>query len=71
MKNDFIEKEWFTYCIFKMHPIKNQNKVSVPRFLNRFKKYGSMDRRFGSGRPQTATSEGNEEKKIPGLICHL
>ena len=52
IKNDFIEKEWSAYHIYKEHPPKDWNQVSVQRLLNGFKKYGSMDRRHGLGVPE-------------------
>ena len=68
IKNDFIEKEWYAYRIFKEHPTKNWDIISVQSPLNCFKKSGSMDRRPGSERPQMVTSEENEEM-IENLMC--
>ena len=68
IKNDFVEKGWSAYKICKEHPNKNWNTVSVFRLLKRFKEDDSMDRRPGSGRRRTVTTEENEEL-IESLIC--
>ena len=68
IKNDFVEKGWSSYRICQEHPSKNWNRVSVHRLLKRFEKDGSMDRRPGSGRPVTVTTEENEEL-VGDLIC--
>ena len=43
------------------HPTKNWNKVSVYRLSKRIKEDQSIDRRSGSGRPRSVTTEQNEE----------
>ena len=68
IKNDFMEKNWSVYRICKEHPTKNWNQVSVRRLLKRFQCYGTMDRRSGSGRPRTVTTEENE-MIVEELIC--
>ena len=68
IKNDFIEKQWSVYTICKEHPAKRWNKVSVQRLLKKFKKYGLMERRPGSGRPRTVSTADNE-KIVKELIC--
>ena len=68
IKNDFVEKGWSSYRICQEHPSKNWNRVSVHRLLKRFEKDASMDRRPGSGRPVTVTTEENEEL-VGDLIC--
>ena len=68
IKNDFMEKNWSAYRICKEHPNKNWNQVSVRRLLKRFQCYGTLDRRSGSGRPRTVTTEENE-MIVEELIC--
>ena len=68
IKNDFIEKEWSVHHIYKEHPTKNWNNVSVQRPLTHFKKHRSMDRRPRSERRQTKTSKENKETN-EDLIC--
>ena len=63
-----MEKGWSSYRICQEHPSKNWNRVSVHRLLKRFEKDGSMDRRPGSGRPVTVTTEENEEL-VEDLVC--
>ena len=67
-KNDFLEKNWSVYWICKEHSTKKWNKVSIQRPLKHFYEHGSMDRRPGSGRPQTAMTE-ESEAMIEDLIC--
>ena len=70
---------WSAYQIWKEHPRKKGNKVSVQRLLKRFHEHGSMNRRPGSGRPRTAMTEDNEpmiedlvcsQEEKPGSLCH-
>ena len=68
IKNDFIEKNWSAYKIVKEHPTKNWNKSSVQYLLNKFKERGTMDRKPGSGRPISVTTEENENL-VEQLIC--
>ena len=68
IKNDFVEKGWSLYRICQENPSKIWNRVSVHRLLKRFEKDSSMDRRPGSGRPVTVTTEENEEL-VGDLIC--
>ena len=68
IKNDFLEKGWNAYKICKEHPTKSWNRVSVYRLLKIFQEDNSMDRRAGSGRQQTITTEENENL-IENLIC--
>ena len=48
--------------------VKSWDKVSVQRFLDHFKKYGSVDRIPDSGRLRATTLEENEEM-IEDLTC--
>ena len=68
IKNDYLEKNWTAYRICKEHPTKNWNSVSVQRLLKRFKEYGTMERRPGSGRPRTVATPENEAL-VEQLIC--
>ena len=58
-KNDFLERGWNAYKIFKEHPTKSWNRVSIYRLLKRFQEDNSMDRRAGSVRKRTITTEEN------------
>ena len=68
IKNDFVGKGWSPYRICQEYPSKNRKRVSLHRLLKRFEKDSSMDRRLGSGRPVTVTTEENEER-VGDLIC--
>eukprot|EP00111_Clytia_hemisphaerica_P021070 TCONS_00062096-protein len=68
IKNDYLEKQWSAYRICKEHPTKKWHKTSVQNLINRFKVFGSMDRRPGSGRPRTVTTPDNEAL-VNELIC--
>ena len=68
IKNDFLEIEWNAYKICKEHPTKSWNRVSVYILLKRFQEDNSMDRRAGSGRQRTITTE-EKENLIENLIC--
>ena len=68
IKNDFLEIEWNAYKICKEHPTKSWNRVSVYILLKRFREDNSMDRRAGSGRQRTITTE-EKENLIENLIC--
>ena len=61
IKNDYEEKGWSAYRIWKEHPAKGWVESSVRRLIRKFEATGSMDRRSGSGRPRTATTEENAE----------
>ena len=61
IQNDLEEKEWTAYKIWKEHPTKNWSISSVQRLVNKIKETGSIERRPGSGRPITATTEENGE----------
>ena len=68
IKNDYEEKGWTAYRIWKDHPSKKWNRVSVHRLVERFKKNNTMNRQPGSGRPRTVTTEDNEDL-VESLIC--
>ena len=68
IKNDYEEKGWTAFRIFKEHESKKWVLSSVQHLLKRFKEDGSMKRRTGSGRPITVTTDENSEL-IEELIC--
>ena len=68
IKNDLLEKGWNANRICTEHPAKNWNRVSVFRLLKRFQEDNSMERRPGSGRPRTVTTEENEDL-VQELVC--
>ena len=59
IRNDFEEKGWTPYRIAPEHGAKGWVESSVRRLLDKYQETGSMDRRPGSGRPKTATTEEN------------
>ena len=61
IKNDYDEKGWNAYNIWKNHPAKGWVESSVRRLIRRYEETGSMDRQPGSGRPRTARTEENVE----------
>ena len=68
IRYNFLEKSWSVYQICKEHPTKKWNKVSLQILLKCFHEHGSMDRRPGSERPQTAMTEENKAM-TEDLIC--
>ena len=68
IKNDYLEKRWGAYKIWKEHPSKSWDRVSVWRLVKKFEMSGSMGRKEGSGRPVSATSAENMEA-VEELVC--
>ena len=68
IQNDYEEKGWSAYKIWKDHSSKNWTYTSVKRLLKRFKDSGTMNRKEGSGRPRSVTTEENTDL-IEELIC--
>ena len=68
IKNDLEEKNWTAYKIWKEHPTKKWSISSVQRLVNKIKETGSTERRPGSGRPVTATTEENGDL-VERMIC--
>ena len=68
IKNDFEETGWSAYKIWKDHSLKNWTYTSVKRLLKRFKDSGIINRKEGSGRPRSVTTEKNTDL-IEELIC--
>ena len=57
------------YEIWQLHEeTKGWKYCSVKRLVKRYKEYGSMERRKGSGRPRTVTTQENTEL-VEELIC--
>ena len=61
IQNEIDEFELNAHQIWKRHKQKNWKYCSVKRVVARYKKYGTMERKKGSGRPRTARTEENEE----------
>jgi transposase len=59
IKNDWEEKGWTAYNIVKQHPQKNWKLCTVQRLLAKLKTTGTTDRKPGSGRPITASTDEN------------
>ena len=68
IKNDFEEKNWSAYQIWKNHTSKKWDYSSVKRLIKKIKETGSTDRRPGSGRPTTICTEENMNL-IEELVC--
>ena len=68
IKNDFEENGWTAYRICQEHPGKNWVLRSVQRLIKKYKETGTMERRTGSGRPVTATTQENGDL-VEELIC--
>ena len=68
IKNDYEETGWSAYKIWKDHSLKNWTYTSVKRVLKRFKDSGTINRKEGSGRPRSVTTEENTDL-IKELIC--
>ena len=68
IQNDYEEKRWSAYKIWKDHSSKNWTYTSVKRLLKRFKDSCTMNRKEGSGRPRSVTRKENTDL-IEELIC--
>ena len=68
IRNDYEEKGWSAYKMWKDHSSKNWIYTSLKRFLKRFKDSGTMNRKEGSGRPRSVTTEENADL-IAKIIC--
>ena len=58
-----MEKGWNAHRIWTEHPSFNCSRMSVHNLIKKIKETGSTERRIGSGRPVTATTE-----EIVGII---
>ena len=68
IENDFNEKGWNAYKIWKEHPIFECSHVTVHNFIKKFKETGSTERRKKSDRPVTVTTEENASI-FEELVC--
>ena len=59
IENDFNEKGWNTYKIWKEHPSFECSRMAVHNLIKKIKETGSTDHRKGSGRSVTAITEEN------------
>ena len=71
IENYFNEKGWNAYKIWKEHPTLECSRIAVHNLIKKIKETGSTERREGSGRPVTATTEENasifeEQEDEPG-----
>ena len=56
IQNDYEEKGWCPYKIWKDHSSKNWTYTSVKRLLKRFKDSGTVNRKEGSDRPRSVAT---------------
>ena len=68
IKNDHEEKGWNAYRIWKEHPSKGWVESSVRRLIRKFEETGTMQRRKGSGRQRSATTDQNIDE-VEEMIC--
>ncbi len=68
IKHYYRDKGWTPYKIWKENPEKKWDKTSVKRLCNRIDEFQTTERRPGSGRPRSATSDENQEV-VDELIC--
>ena len=68
IQNNYEGKGWFAYKIWKDHSLKKWTYTSIKRLLKRFKDSGTRNRKEGSGRPWSVTTEENTDL-IEELIC--
>ena len=68
IENDFNEKGWNAYKIWKEHPSFECSRMAVHNLIKKIKETGSTERRKGSGQPVTATTEENASI-FEELVC--
>ena len=68
IENDFNEKGWNAYKIWKEHPSFECSRMAVHNLIKKIKETGSTERRKGSGQPVTATAEENASI-FEELVC--
>ena len=68
IENDFNEKGWNAYKIWKEHPSFECSCMAVHNLIKKIKETGSTERRKGSGRLVTATAEENASI-FEELVC--
>ena len=62
IKNDYEEKCWTPYRIWREHPRFQCSRGVVEYLVKKIKKTGSAERRKGGGQPVTASTEVNKEE---------
>ena len=68
IENYFNEKGWNAYKIWKEHPSFECSHMAVDNLIKKINETGSIERRKGSGRPVTATTEENASI-FEELVC--
>lgn len=68
IENDFIEKGWNAHKIWTEDPSFECSRIAIHNLIMKIKETGSTDRKKGSGRPITATTDENGEL-VEELIC--
>ena len=68
IENDFNEKGWNAYKIWKEHPRFECSRMAVHNLIKRITETGSRERRKGSGQPVTVTTEENAST-FEELVC--
>ena len=59
IQNNYEEKGWSTYKIWKNHLSKKWGYSSVKHLLNKSRDTGSMNRRYVSGQPRIVSAKEN------------
>ena len=59
IQNNYKEKSWLAYKIWKNHPSKNGIISLLSTYRKKIRETRSMDRRLGSGWPRTVSKEEN------------
>ena len=62
IKNDYEEKGWTAYRIWQEHPRFQCSRNTVEKLIRKIKETGSGERREGSGRPISATTDENADE---------
>ena len=68
IENDFNEKGWNAYKIWKEHPNFECSCMAVHNLIKKIKETGLAEHRKGSGQPVTATTEENVSI-LEELVC--
>ena len=68
IQNDCKEKDCSASKIWKNYSSEKLNYSAVKRLLKKLRKIGLMDKRQGSGKPRTLSTEGNVNL-IHELVC--
>ena len=67
IQNDYEERGWSAYKIWKNHSAKKRTYTSVKRLLKHCKDNGTMNRKEGYDQPRSVTTENTD--LIEELIC--